>query len=104
MMEWPPALPPFVPMGCPAIGAVLVSLNLRERFSRVAAAAMWCPSGNKAIPAGLEKIVLASSAVAAPPAKAFPLPEPFWLLRAKPEANAAGDKAAAIVSAMILRV
>ena len=40
------------------------------------------------MPAGLKKIVLPSSAAAAP-AKALPLAEPLWFCSAKPDAPAA---------------
>ena len=43
------------------------------------------------MPAGLKNTVLASSALAEPPAKAFPKPLALCSISAKPEADAAPD-------------
>ena len=60
--------------------------NLNDGFRIWVEIAKLVVPGNAVIPAGLYQTVLASSATAAPPANALPVPLPFWVAIPKPPA------------------
>src|SRR5688572_23712034 len=62
-------------------------LNLKDGRNACSATCTWLPCGSSDMAAGLVQTTLASSAPAAPPEYALPVPEPFWV--AMPKAPAA---------------
>jgi len=83
--------PPSPPSPVPApamlpVDPVLVNLN--EGLIRWIAVVTWRFDGSSVIAAGLYQATLESSAVAAPPAKALPVPLPLWVPMPKPPAAA----------------
>src|SRR5450830_363105 len=61
---------------------------LKEGFRKFPAMANCLPEGSNVIAAGFDQATLASSATAAPPAKAFPVPLPLCVAIPKPPAIA----------------
>src|SRR2546429_3005131 len=79
-----PPLPPSVPIPSGAVEPE--SLNLTDRLISARPAETCIPPGSRLIPAGLEKMMLASSAAAAAPA--YELPSPLALCSIKANAEA----------------
>src|SRR5215467_14609253 len=65
---------------------------------------MSCGPLRRVIPAGLYHTVLASSAIAAPPAKALPMPEALCSAIWKKAAQAGADAAASAIATTALRM
>src|SRR2546421_7955318 len=89
--ERSPALPPSFPRGLAAGDVDAVepeSLNFADRLMSASPAETCIPPGSKLMPAGLEKMVLASSAAAAAPANELPRPLALCSTSANAEACA----------------
>jgi len=84
----PPPSPPLPVPGAANAPVELPFENLKEGFRKWAAMADWMPEGSTVIAAGFDQATLASSATAAPPAKALPVPLPLWVPIPKPLAKA----------------